>query len=759
MAKTSTPKQHNVPTTNFVINLDKININALQEKYQLFTIEVPDSYINSRDNLKYPKLHNAYKEQLEFPYYFYTYAKPKATIFILVDKPIRTTQSISLTFDFLNSEKVIAQEKSISELCVQESLHILAKLFLADYFYNHKKTYRISQGKFYIHSNVIGKKGTVLEIQGLKHSKGTGEFCFDQKATYMLKADKTKVNRAYISSNIYCELVDGEIYYRQVKSSYVNSWLDDAKTSKELWKVFTGSIVDKPSIKWFEDYENITRCKSTLLQEFQKKLINHYNECFGDDAVIQQSHLMTKVEPISQYAIDGYGKDTGLYLNLLGEVGLLDLRFKEVGKPNQIPFQKYVDFFNKHYQYSTVKNNFRFIEVKRDDLGQNKRPILILQDVEKQMFQGEKKDEEGEIIKKAGLLFGAGFSIFDDPKPILYAEFAKNIPLQTMTVNTNEASESLLDTYFDYEMLGESLKHLGNSYEQIDSELKKEDERLKNIYKEARIQGYEVLEETKEQRKKNEQLKKHFSLITNKIDVCLNELLLKHYIVNKLPIGGDFENPNHSLPCISKIPNLIYYAYMYQNIFMYIDSQCILRFLNLDSPNEKKERNEFLKKWDIDWFEFENQFAKRNDTRDASGNDKINRFGNQTENGIRNAHFVFSNGLALAIEDTEERVFHIYNPQKKGETQRKQKQKTALEGIFYSQEKQIYTVGYKNLNQTADDSVKVRRLHYYQKPDNFKMNDLLQTLSVQFVRNKQYTVYPYFFDLLNLYRETIKWAE
>lgn len=748
MAKKSPPKQHNVPTTNFVIHLDKINAVALQEKYQLFTIEVPDSYIYSQDKQKYPKLHNTYKEQLELPYFFYTHAKPKASIFILVDKSKKPEKSISLIFDFLKGEKVIAQEKNIIDLCTQSNLHILAKLFLSDYFYNHKKTYRICQGKFYIHSNKLGNRVTVLEIEGLKHIKGTEEFCLDQKATFMLKTDKSKVDKAYLRSNVYCELVDGEIYYRQVKASYVESWIDDTKNTKELWRTFTGSKSDTPSIKWFEDYDNITRCKSTLLQEFQNSLLNHYNKCLGGEVAKQQSHKMVRVEPITQYAVQGYGKDTGLYLNLLGEIGLLDLRFKEVEKLNQIPFQSYVDFFNKYYKYSTLHNKFRFVEIKKEQLKKNTKPVLVLQDAEKQLFQPEKKDDKGNVVKKAGMLFNAGFS--DDPKRQLYEEFATQMPLQTMTINTNDVSEHLLDTYFDYEMLGDCLKHLGNSYGEIEDNLRKEENKIKEIYKKERKILGNVSEETKASRKEREKLKGYFSLFSNKIDVCLNELLLKHYIVNKLPIKGDFDNPNHSLPCISKIPNLVKYAYMYKNTFMYIDDKCVLQFLNLDKPSEKQKRNEFLQNWGIDWFAFEKQFAERNYTKDNE---------EKTSQKIKNTHLVFAKDLVLAIEDTEERVFHIYDPKKVGETQRKQVQKTALEGIFYSKEEEIYTVGYKSLNMVAEDSVKVRKLQYYQKSNNFKIDDLLQTLSVQFVRNKQYTVYPYFFDLLNLYRKDIQQEE
>lgn len=761
--KPSAPKKYNVPTTNFIIDVDKIDTDFLQEKFELLTIEVPTSYRFSPDPNKYAKLHNTYKEQLELPYYFYSYAKPEATIFIVKDKSKSNDEPIFLTFEFLKGEKVQAQKRAITELYSKENLHILAKLFLSDCFYNHKKKYRICQGKFYVHSRINrgGNSATVLEISGLNHI-GKNEFCFNQKATFMLKADRSKIKPQFISSDIYCELVDGEIYYRQVKTSYVKKWLADKTNTKELWMAFTGSRTSKPSIKWFEAYDNILRCKSTLLQNFQAKLLNHYNKTLGSNSSKQQVHNMTQIQPITPFNIQGYGKGTGLFLNLLGKVGLLDLRLKKDNKnANQIPFQTYIDFFNKHYKYSTIKNKFEFIEIKKENLRENKNPILVLQDVEKQLFEQEEKDNKGKVTKSAGFLFRTGF--FNDPKQELYSEFATEMPLQTININTNDAKDHTIDTYFDYEMLGECLKSFGDTYEEIALNLVIQKKQLKELYKADKKRFGEASENTKERGKHYRKLKNHFSLVTNKIDVCLNELLLKHYIINQIPIKGNSDNPNYFLPCIIKFPKLLRYSYMYQNIFMYVDEQNVLRFLNLDNPDEKQKRNNLLKKLEIDWFDFDEKFAIRNYTRRENGENrtykKNGEIRDKHEEGLKKTHFIFAKGLALAIEDTEERVFHIYDPEKKGKSQRHREQTTALQGIFFSREKQIYTVGYKSLDITADRSVKVRKLHYYQNSENLKIDDLLQTLSVEFVRNKQYTVYPYFFDLLNLYRNDVLQTE
>jgi hypothetical protein len=708
MAKTSAPKKHNVPTTNFVINLDKININALQEKYQLFTLEVPDSFRFSQDKNKFAKLHNTYKEQLNLPYYFYSFAQPKACIFVLVDKSENSIKSISLNFEFLKGEKVTAQEGSIADLCTKGNLHILAKLFLSSWYH---KAHRTCHGDFfYIHSKDDKQKLTALLV---KTQESKGEFEITSEASYLKQLDN-KFDTKYINFHNYFEQVQGTRYLRQLKQSEVEQRL---KNNQNLNTIFRDTTTQEtknlkfkpqqPTIKWYDSHKTDTNafqgCRSELLRNFQNELVAYYNEVFGESVAEKRSHFMTEVVPMQQMgkqskkvgSVKGYGfnektgEGTGLYLKLLGEIGVLDLRQKDVSNPNQNKFQEYINLLNKHFG---KLYEISFSEIKREELASTTKPILVLQDVEKQIF------EEG------GFLLG-----YDDQKREIYQEFASKIPMQTLNINLNKADDfNSADTYFEYKVFKfEDYKH--------------------------------------------------------RLDVCLNELLLKKYIIDKLPIYNDTKL-NHSLPCLFSLKPLRKdFAYMYQNTFMYVDNEYILQFLNLENPKEKDKRNEFLKNWNIDWFEFEKQFADRNYTRNENGQNKTYQKNGETkdkhEESLKRTHFVFAKDLVLAIEETEERVlFHTDATQKTG-SQRIIESKTALEGIYFSEAENIYTVGEKSMGMSMDKSIKIRRLYYYQKPNEFKINDLLQTLSVQFVRNKQYTVYPYFFDLLNLYRKDVQQAE
>lgn len=673
----------NVPTSNFIIHLDKIDRNLLQANYELFALEIPNSFSFLQDQNKFAKLHNSYKQQLDLPYYFYSYAKPQATIFVLLPKTNIQEKTISLTLDFLDKTPILAQKREIREFCSAENLHILAKLFLADCFYRHQKTYRLCNEKVYAY--VADKKtlAAALALEISKPRQNDTVFEIKNQTVYFYKTTKKFVKPEYVNLRIYCELISGEKYYKPLKTEDVKKWASDKKNELDVWQLedkFLRKQYEnntkkgkKPVIKWFADYDGLTSCKSFLILDFQNKLMEHYNEKIGQGSAERQFHQMKKLKATSQFASKGFGEETGLYLKLLGQVGMLDLRFKEIQNANQIPFQKYVDFFNEKYG---KMYEISFSEISRKELKNCKNPVLVLLDAEKKLF--EKED------------YLLGYD--DDPKPILYREFSRKIPLQTLNTNPTKIkniNEVDLENYFNYDFFDDS----------------------ESVFK-------------------------------HKLQVCLNELLLKHYIINELPISGTEKyNSNDALPSVIQIKSLRKFSYMHENILMYIENN-VLKFIDLEDQKGKAERNLFLSKLRIDWLEIEKTFTARN--YDQSGKK------------LQKARFVFAENLALSIEDTEERVLHTYDPNKKDASQRTKENKTALEGIFYSESEQIYTVGYKSLNQTADKAVIVRKWHYYQKPEDFKIEDLLATLSVQFVKNKQYTVYPYFFDLLRLYKEDIK---
>jgi hypothetical protein len=668
-------KTYKVPTTNFLIDIDKIDVQTLEKKFDFFAIEVPE-YSTFGDSSQYYKLHNSYKNQLDCPYYFLSKGKPP-TIYLLKFKDIDST----LNFTF-NEHTYTAKKINFQDFLPPNKVHILTKVLLSSWFY--EKHHTCQSDALYVHSKGKGTVVTALSLNIKAAPFVSKMFEINQSATQLVKVNKKYLNEEYINGSKYYERLEGESYYRQVKTEYVKIWKNNKSDKKDIWKLVTSferqnMTLSKANIKWFEEYEKYNSCKSKLLTDFQGDLLEYYDEVLGENVVQQNSYNMLKIENKTSKGI-GFDDDTGLFMKLLGEVGIYDIRFDENEHHNTIPIDQYVDFFNENYG---KKYNIQFKEIKYSELSSTTNPVFVLQDYEKPAFAKDK------------ILFG-----YDDEKLDLYEEFAHQIALQTMNVNNNKHYKCSIENYFDYKLI----------------------------------------------------TKKDFK---HKIDVCLNELLLKYYVINNLPVNS-LDRPWEGLPCVSTNQKLLNFAYMFRGVFMYFENNK-MQFIDLKTVQGKTKRNEYLQSVGIDWYLIESDFAKRNRTRDEDGNDIITRRKgediNQHTYNLKKTHFVFSTKTCLAIEDTKEYILHQYNPDKKGKSQRAKENITALVDVHYCPENDIYSVGTKGMGMQLDDGVTIRKLHYYQKKSDFDIEMFLKTMAVQFVRNKQFTVYPYFFDLINLYIE------
>ena len=59
------------------------------------------------------------------------------------------------------------------------------------------------------------------------------------------------------------------------------------------------------------------------------------------------------------------------------------------------------------------------------------------------------------------------------------------------------------------------------------------------------------------------------------------------------------------------------------------------------------------------------------------------------------------------------------------------------------------------MNATQARAHRVRQFVVYQGEDKFDIQPMLDSMSVKFVRLKQYTVYPYYFHLIDLYIDNV----
>ena len=118
----------------------------------------------------------------------------------------------------------------------------------------------------------------------------------------------------------------------------------------------------------------------------------------------------------------------------------------------------------------------------------------------------------------------------------------------------------------------------------------------------------------------------------------------------------------------------------------------------------------------------------------------------------------------LSFEELEERILYNYEAiaKKKSTGDRSARGKMEVSGsqyIWYDITTQSYSVGTPSSpNPSEPRAKKLRKLNFYKGKEAFDENLFLELLAVQFVRNKQYTVYPYPFDLIRLYCENESYA-
>ncbi|MBI1280122.1 MAG: hypothetical protein GC179_18480 [Anaerolineaceae bacterium] len=90
----------------------------------------------------------------------------------------------------------------------------------------------------------------------------------------------------------------------------------------------------------------------------------------------------------------------------------------------------------------------------------------------------------------------------------------------------------------------------------------------------------------------------------------------------------------------------------------------------------------------------------------------------------------------------------------------KEKDVHLYQGIWYDDERRFMVGSPEGLKDRQVHAHRIRQFDVLSGDGRFDMDLFLQTLAVTFVRNKQYTVVPYFFHLIDIYVENIlKWQE
>ncbi len=700
-------------STNFKVETDKIDFYKLEADFQLCKYEFGAyNFRQKNDKNLYTKLIVAYKDAFDYPFYFHSMQTP-ASFYVLYPKNVKAP---IFNFEDLNIEGKPQTVKwhellTPNEKGVRDKIHILVKILLAQYLYEIEESNdrKVCQSHFYVFGKQKGEYVSTSVQFDIKHDKSIGEkfdeFHIVPKATDFVHYDRIDFEKKQHLFNPYFEKVDElPSYFRQLRPNKIEGFV---KSGGKIWKLKNTNIKKRAELEWHLEGDNIANTRGYITYDFQKKFVTFLNLYLGNVIQRKEYNVKNKYKPQAIYP-SKTGYQTGLSIQQLKIIYVFDNRLKDIvtGKLfNKTSCQVYIDLFNQTYG-SSLNIKFEELDLEQLNIETFIEPILILHDVSGREFARdvEKKDDEGEIIIENELSF-LGKQGFEDPKTTFYNLY-KRIPKQSININLNDPL-----TKNGEERYGENWK----KYFEYDV--------------------FKLVAKTQVETTDKREAKKW----DNKLKVCLNDLYLKTFITKKLSVTEN-NFPLLSAGTYQMGGKVREYVWQFGKTLLYVEDGRF-QFVNLENHDGKSKRLEILEKLNIDWDYVVEKFKAKN-------------YGKFDDAIMAKSRFIFAPNMCVEIEEPDERVLFNFE---KG-IKRNVETTKGLSGIWFheNENEKMYCVGSRDgLNLKTERSVKIRRFDNYLGEENFNHEVLLETMSVQFVRNEQYTVYPLFFDLIGLYKEML----
>jgi hypothetical protein len=228
-------------------------------------------------------------------------------------------------------------------------------------------------------------------------------------------------------------------------------------------------------------------------------------------------------------------------------------------------------------------------------------------------------------------------------------------------------------------------------------------------------------------------------LFKTKLEVCLNELLLKSILY------GQFE-PSKVLPFLNDNPQIFEWGFISNKTLMhFVDGK--LMFADLSTRAGKETlATKFMR-----WSELLNVFKSR----------KPFLLDEELEDHISKSVFIVNGNSIIEIERLDEAVLPEISKiteAKADDPTKSARGRDAITvysgGVWFNEKESTYVVsGAHSMNWREPRAHHIYKIHQYQPENVIQLVTVVKLLCVKFVRNKQFTVYPYFFDLLRLNAE------
>lgn len=342
-------------TTTLIVDTP-INYDRLESQFQLVRYTVPERFRYIKGNSKYGRLHTQLKEQLDHPYRFYTHDEPTPLGIYVLYEPDAQIQDIKL--DFLNDGQNLTWSRTQFE---RLPLHILLKLLQANYFKSRRTTEFVSQSKYYIQAKVGRSEVICLEIELKGDLKNPHipdgqpkEFKIIGHATRFIKRDKSKITESYKRIYPYFHRMSpkkGQSFFNQLPPAEIDDFRGD------IYGIWQDS-----SERATLDYHSQLRPEGTrgkILYDFTRNFVEYLNH-FGISA-------RQKIRDFTEYKPSKGNAE--LPLVDLEVIHLFDNRLNQ----KDIPFEAYHQLLKEAYPHIS----FEVIEGVGSDFS---GPMLILQD-------------------------------------------------------------------------------------------------------------------------------------------------------------------------------------------------------------------------------------------------------------------------------------------------------------------------------------------------------------------------------------------
>lgn len=432
------PKEMTVKTTAIEV-YPPSDFTVLEQQYRLVKYVLPRMLVFSTDDNKYPKMHVEIKEHLNMPYRIFTHdtvgGSKRWSLFALFPVKPDENGEADLNLPELNyaGEPLNANVISFSE----PPLHILVKLLQVAYTRKdeegQKKARFVGNDKCYIYamrSDEHGRYHKCLEMEIRGDIQNENIFYIDGHArTFAL--DST-INLDYINQNTYytpIPIKDDMVIFNQIKRSTVQQYVKNPSSAPPLYRqrTFTGrrTTLDFHSIESQEDTEQtrgyltdtFIRGFSTYLQNFDFQ-VDYISRSFKE-------------------FVTGSTAEYSLPIEELGTIYVHDARMSQ-------------GIALEHFM-QPLREKYPEIELEETDSLDtiDTAPLIVIEDCEARAFR-EGMPLEGQT----------------DPHEEIYRNYP-SIPKQFINVNTNaltqrdtSGDENTLsrDDYLSYEpmKLGES---------------------------------------------------------------------------------------------------------------------------------------------------------------------------------------------------------------------------------------------------------------------------------------------------------------